>query len=205
MQVSQNYHWFSTVCCILQTIFSKYLCSVEVFWIATNNEKGKEELKKVCHVQSNTEYLCWKTLKNIFLTLMQPLTPCSDERLCREMNILKPWMRSTMVDDRLTGLALTYIHKNIEIDMQAIISDFALSKNKCDFVTTAMFCKKNCYTFATVRRALPYIRRLSCGNCWLFLFRFSTNGTFSKEISYRPDVSSTWGASYAMWGRRLPL
>ena len=49
--------------------------------------------------------------------------------------VLKNRLRSSMLDERLNGLTLTYIHKDIEIDISNVINRFALAKKrKIDFV-----------------------------------------------------------------------
>ena len=71
---------------------------------------------------------------NVKKLLQIAVTSCSAERQFSAMKILKPRMRSMMSDGRLNGLALMYIHKEIDIDVQAVIYIFALAKRKCDFV-----------------------------------------------------------------------
>ena len=51
-----------------------------------------------------------------------PVTSCSAERSFSAMKIQKPRMGSMMSDERLNGLALMYIHKEIDIDVQAVIA-----------------------------------------------------------------------------------
>lgn len=63
-----------------------------------------------------------------------PVTTCSAERSFSTMKILKTRLRSTMLDTRLTGLALMYIHKDIDIPASEIISAFAKRNRKVDFV-----------------------------------------------------------------------
>ena len=54
------------------------------------------------------------TLLQIFCTL--PVTTCTAERAFSAMKLLKTYLRNTMTDERLTGLALMYIHPEIDID-----------------------------------------------------------------------------------------
>ena len=39
-----------------------------------------------------------------------------------------------MDDERLDGLALMYIHKHMEISLEGVIGEFALTNRKIDFV-----------------------------------------------------------------------
>ncbi|CAI6349937.1 unnamed protein product [Macrosiphum euphorbiae] len=48
---------------------------------------------------------------------------------------LKTWLRTRMIEDRLNGLALMHIHRDISIDIEQVIDRFAKNKNrKLDFV-----------------------------------------------------------------------
>lgn len=49
-----------------------------------------------------------------FLTL--PVTTCACERSFSAMRRLKTWLRASMSDDRLSGLALMHVHNNIKIN-----------------------------------------------------------------------------------------
>ena len=71
-----------------------------------------------------------RKLLQIALTL--PVTSCEAERCFSVMKILKNRLRFTMVDERLNGFALMYIHKDIDIDPEAVIDNFArcLSKKR---------------------------------------------------------------------------
>ena len=62
------------------------------------------------------------TLLRIFCTL--PVSTCTAERAFSAMKLLKTYLRSTMNDDRLTGLALMYIHPEVEIDVANVIRRF---------------------------------------------------------------------------------
>ena len=47
---------------------------------------------------------------------------------------LKNYMRATMSEDRLTGLALLYIHRDLEIDIEDVINRFGSKNRRLDFV-----------------------------------------------------------------------
>jgi len=59
----------------------------------------------------------------IFVTL--PVTTCECERNVSALRRLKTYLRSTMSQTRLIGLALLHIHYNMEIDLDEIICRFA--------------------------------------------------------------------------------
>nr|CAH7715538.1 unnamed protein product [Callosobruchus chinensis]CAH7736990.1 unnamed protein product [Callosobruchus chinensis]CAH7737690.1 unnamed protein product [Callosobruchus chinensis]CAH7755206.1 unnamed protein product [Callosobruchus chinensis] len=50
------------------------------------------------------------------------------------LRLLKTYLRSTIAQDRLNGLALLYVHKNIDLDVERIIDRFAKQKRRLDFV-----------------------------------------------------------------------
>ena len=62
------------------------------------------------------------TLLRIFCML--PVSTCTAERAFSAMKLLKTYVRNTMTDDRLTGLALMYIHPEVEIDVANVIRRF---------------------------------------------------------------------------------
>lgn len=47
---------------------------------------------------------------------------------------LKTWLRSQIGQDRLTGLALLHVHRDIELDAWKIIDRFAEHKRFKEFV-----------------------------------------------------------------------
>lgn len=55
-----------------------------------------------------------------------PVTSCEAERCISSLRHLKTYLRSTMEQDRLTALALTYIHSHIPINMEEIVDNFAI-------------------------------------------------------------------------------
>ena len=64
-----------------------------------------------------------KQLLQIFCTL--PVTACTAKRTFSASKLLKTYLRNSMTDERLTGLALMYIHPEIDIDIDAVMDRFA--------------------------------------------------------------------------------
>ena len=66
---------------------------------------------------------------NIFTMLkilaVLPITTCSCERSISLLHRMKTYLRSTMTQERLNGLALLHIHRNIELKVSDIIDLFA--------------------------------------------------------------------------------
>ncbi|CAH2005475.1 unnamed protein product [Acanthoscelides obtectus] len=69
------------------------------------------------------------------LLISLPVTVATSERSFSHLKRLKTWLRSTMLQERLVGLALLYMHRNIKIGVNKIIDRFANKKNRrLDFV-----------------------------------------------------------------------
>ena len=56
-----------------------------------------------------------------------PVTSCECERSISVLRLLKTYLRSTMGQERMTSLALMYIHRDMEVKETDIVSDFARS------------------------------------------------------------------------------
>ncbi|KAF0752819.1 protein FAM200B-like, partial [Aphis craccivora] len=72
---------------------------------------------------------------NCFLILLTlPATSATAERNFCSLRRLKTWMRSRISEERLNGLALLNCYRNISIDCEEVIDEFAKSKRRKDFV-----------------------------------------------------------------------
>jgi hypothetical protein len=65
-------------------------------------------------------------LLTILITL--PISNVSAERTFSTLRRLKTWLRSTMSETRLTGLALLNIHRDIYVEVTKIIDMFLKTK-----------------------------------------------------------------------------
>ena len=70
-------------------------------------------------------------LLRVFATL--PVTTCTAERSFSVLRILKTYLRSTMNEEKLTGMTLLYIHSNILINIEKVIDRFAVKKSRLTF------------------------------------------------------------------------
>lgn len=61
-------------------------------------------------------------LMKILCTL--PVTSCECERSISALRQLKSYMRTTMKEDRLNGLALLHVHNDLEINIERVIDIF---------------------------------------------------------------------------------
>ena len=53
------------------------------------------------------------------------VTSCECERSNSELGLLKTFLRATMGQDRLNGLALMHVHYNLELELDVIVDMFA--------------------------------------------------------------------------------
>ena len=100
----------------------------ETYW--SNKTKPKtvaETLKKV----NFNAFGNIKTALRILGTL--PVTSCECERSISALRRLKDYTRTTMVNERLNGLALMYIHKDLNPDVEEIINKFSSGNRRLDF------------------------------------------------------------------------
>ena len=87
------------------------------------------------------------TFPNIFVAFQilgtLPVTSCSCERSISVLRRLKTYLRSTMKEERLNALALLHVHRDIEIDIEAIIGTFART-NPCRMQLVDIFGNDSC-------------------------------------------------------------
>ena len=72
-----------------------------------------------------------KVILRILGTL--PITSCECERSISALRILKDYKRSTMVEDRLNGLALMKMHQEIIPNVEDVIDKFAIGNTRLKF------------------------------------------------------------------------
>ena len=72
-----------------------------------------------------------KVILRILATL--PITSCECERTISALRTLKNYQRSTMVEERLNGLALMQIHQEIVPDIEKVIDKFAVGNTRLKF------------------------------------------------------------------------
>ena len=69
-----------------------------------------------------------RTLLIIAATI--PVTTATPERTFSTLKLLKSYQRTTMGQDRLTGLALLYLHRSVNITVEEIIDAFARNRSR---------------------------------------------------------------------------
>ncbi|KAE9542310.1 hypothetical protein AGLY_003437 [Aphis glycines] len=101
--------------------------------VKMNNGRIPETALEVLDVCDVDMFPAIHTLIHILATL--PVSVATAESSFSTLRRLKTWLRTRMVEDRLNGLALMHIHRNISIDIEQVIDRFAKNKNrKLDFV-----------------------------------------------------------------------
>ena len=67
-------------------------------------------------------------LLHIFATL--PVTTATNERSFSALKHLKTYLRSTMKEQRLNGLAMLFVHKDMTLDREAVVNQFAIGNRR---------------------------------------------------------------------------
>jgi len=71
-------------------------------------------------------------LLDIFATI--PVTTATGERTFSALKYIKNYLRSTMGEPRLNGLAHLFINRDIELDYNLVIDDFGKENRRLKFV-----------------------------------------------------------------------
>lgn len=93
-------------------------------WTKTDIVEPKSAIETLQYC--DTFYPSIKVLLQIFATI--PITTAIAERSFSSLRRLKNYMRSTMSEDRLNGLAVLHIHKHLPIDIDYVITRFSRQK-----------------------------------------------------------------------------
>ena len=80
-------------------------------------------------MNKNAYAAIWKLLQ-ILCTL--PVTTAEAERSFSYLRILKSYLRNTMTEDRLNGLALLYIHRDIPVEVDEVLDEMAQKTRRLD-------------------------------------------------------------------------
>ena len=77
-------------------------------------------------------YPALATMLQIFATI--PVTTATGERSFSALKYIKNYLRSTMGEERLNGLAHMYINRDIELDYDSVIDEFGRENRRLKFV-----------------------------------------------------------------------
>lgn len=95
-------------------------------WANIENPMPKTAIETLVHC--DIFYPNIKILLQIFATIT--ITSATAERSFSSLRRLKNYMRSSMTEDRLNGLAVLHIHKEIPIDIDDVINRFSRQKQR---------------------------------------------------------------------------
>ena len=76
-------------------------------------------------------YSSLAVLIQILATL--PVTTATNKRSFSALEYLKTYLRNTMKEVRLNGLALPYVHRDISLDFKQAIAEFSRKNRRLDF------------------------------------------------------------------------
>ena len=106
---------------------SRYLQTELEMWSVRCNlyetDKLPTTLVEILEFTNKTSYPNIYTAFQIFGTI--PVTTCSCERSISALRRLKTYLRSSMSENRLKGLAMLHVHREIYLDTNKVIDRFA--------------------------------------------------------------------------------
>lgn len=98
-------------------------------------ENEKEIPKTALEAFEKCDSEIFPIVHNLFqLLLTLPATSATAERNFSSLRRLKTWMRSRMSEERLNGLALLHCYRNVNINYDDVIDEFAKSNRRNNFV-----------------------------------------------------------------------
>ena len=95
----------------------------ESFWLLHPREQLPSSLADTIKRTNPITFPNLSVVLRILATL--PITSCTCERSASSIRILKTYLRSTMTQERLNGLATLFTHKDIEVSINHVINLFA--------------------------------------------------------------------------------
>lgn len=81
-------------------------------------------------IGNDPTYRNMHTLLQIFATI--PVTTATGERAFSHLRLLKTYLRSTMAEERLSGLSIAHIHRSIDIPSEEVVERYARQNRRLD-------------------------------------------------------------------------
>ena len=106
----------------LDEVKSEFLRWKQIWMDESDETRPKTVIEALHACVSFGTYPNFEILLKIFATL--PITTASSERSFSSLKLIKTYLRSTITNDRLNGLALLNIHKDIKLSVADVISEF---------------------------------------------------------------------------------
>ena len=85
--------------------------------------KNDRNAMNINHFDFMDSYPSLAVLIQILATL--PVTTATNERSFSALKYLKTYLRNTTKEMRLNGLALLYVHRDISLDLEQVITEFS--------------------------------------------------------------------------------
>ena len=104
------------------------------YWLrrsSTGNSLPNNALDALLCAKKMETYPSLEVLFQILATL--PVTTATNERSFSALKYLKTYLRSTMKEIRLNGLALLYVHRDISLDLDQVIYEFSRKNRRLNF------------------------------------------------------------------------
>jgi hypothetical protein len=95
---------------------------------ATLTTAKPSNLKDTLNVANEELYPSISTVLSILYTM--PASTATTERSFSVLRRLKTYLRTTMLQDRLTSLAVLHVHRDIDIDIDRVMRSFTLGKSR---------------------------------------------------------------------------
>lgn len=114
----------------LEIILEGELCHWICFWQEEKNKISNipETVLEVLDVCDSDILPTIRSLLHVLATL--PVSIASAERSFSTLRRTKTWIRSRMAEDRLNGLCLLHIHKDVPVDIDKVLERFAKKGNR---------------------------------------------------------------------------
>jgi hypothetical protein len=96
-------------------------------WASLTTAKPSN-LKDTLNVANEELYPSISTVLLIIYTM--PASTATTERSFSVLRRLKTYLRTTMLQDRLTSLAILHMHRDIDIDIDRVLRSFTLGKSR---------------------------------------------------------------------------
>ena len=108
------------------------LDTYHTYWVTFRKIHPMEKIPST--VTETLKHLSFQAFTNIKILLRIlgtiPVTTCTCERCISKLRLLKDYTQSTMINDRLNGIALMHIHREIKIDCKTVLDGFAGPGNR---------------------------------------------------------------------------
>ena len=114
-------------------ITCNYVKATINFWIIGNTQENHKLLRTDLTKDFSYQLTNSRQAGALFLATF-PVTTCTAERSFLALKYIKNYLRTTMTEDRLTGLALLYAHRDVPIDVDDIIKRFADDNRRLNFM-----------------------------------------------------------------------